>query len=68
MQVSLFERDGTPRAVAVVGPTASGKTDFAIELCERYGGEVVGCDNCIMELDAYEWLDEREEELKQYGY
>ena len=45
MQVSLFERDGTPRAVAVVGPTASGKTDFAIELCERYGGEVVGCDS-----------------------
>ena len=23
-------------------------------------GNVLGCDNCILELDAYEWLDERE--------
>ena len=31
-------------------------------------GEVVGCDNCVLELNAYEWLDERNEEQKQYGY
>ena len=45
MTRKLYEPDGTPRAVAVVGPTASGKTAFAISLCERFGGEVVGCDS-----------------------
>ena len=45
MQATLYERDGTPRAVAVVGPTASGKTELAIRLAERYGGEIVGCDS-----------------------
>ena len=31
--------------LAVVGPTASGKSDLAVELCKRYGGEVVSCDS-----------------------
>ena len=30
--------------VAVVGPTASGKTELALRLCEALGGEIVGCD------------------------
>lgn len=30
-------------------------------------GEVVGCDRCLLEINAYEWLEERKEELK-YGY
>mgnify|MGYP001812075456 CR=1 FL=1 len=30
--------------VAVVGPTGSGKSELAIELCLRFGGEVVSCD------------------------
>jgi tRNA dimethylallyltransferase len=29
----------------VVGPTASGKTALAVELCERYDGEIVGADS-----------------------
>jgi tRNA dimethylallyltransferase len=29
----------------VVGPTASGKTALAIELCERHGGEIVSADS-----------------------
>ena len=29
----------------VVGPTASGKTALAIELCEQYGGEIVSADS-----------------------
>ena len=33
------------KMLAVVGPTASGKSDLAIELCKRYGGEVVSCDS-----------------------
>ncbi len=35
---------GGPPLLAVVGPTASGKTGLAIELCRRLGGEIVGCD------------------------
>jgi len=31
--------------VAVVGPTASGKSDLGIALAHRYGGEVVNCDS-----------------------
>jgi tRNA dimethylallyltransferase len=31
--------------VVVVGPTASGKTALAIELAERFGGEVIGADS-----------------------
>lgn len=30
--------------LAVVGPTASGKTELALRLCEALGGEIVGCD------------------------
>ncbi|MGH3886040.1 MAG: tRNA (adenosine(37)-N6)-dimethylallyltransferase MiaA [Pseudonocardiaceae bacterium] len=33
-----------PRAVAVVGPTATGKSDLAVELARRLGGEVVNAD------------------------
>ena len=31
--------------VVVVGPTASGKTELAIRLCERLGGEIVSADS-----------------------
>ena len=31
--------------LVVVGPTASGKTELAIQLAERFGGEVVGADS-----------------------
>lgn len=33
-----------PLVVAVVGPTAAGKSDLAVALCERLGGEVVNAD------------------------
>jgi tRNA dimethylallyltransferase len=45
-----------PRAdelCVVVGPTASGKTDLAIELCERFDGEIVGADS----VQVYRGLD-----------
>ncbi|WP_404381977.1 tRNA (adenosine(37)-N6)-dimethylallyltransferase MiaA [Knoellia locipacati] len=35
---------GGPLVVAVVGPTASGKSDLALRLAETVGGEVVGAD------------------------
>lgn len=31
--------------VAVIGPTASGKSDLAVEICCRFGGEVVSADS-----------------------
>ncbi|HYP01360.1 MAG TPA: tRNA (adenosine(37)-N6)-dimethylallyltransferase MiaA [Pyrinomonadaceae bacterium] len=31
--------------IAVVGPTASGKSDLAIELALRFGGEIINCDS-----------------------
>ncbi len=34
-----------PKIVCVVGPTASGKTDFAIDLALERNGEVVSCDS-----------------------
>ena len=34
----------TPLVVGVVGPTATGKSDLALDLAEALGGEVVGAD------------------------
>ena len=33
------------RILAVVGPTASGKSALALELARQYGGEIVSCDS-----------------------
>jgi tRNA dimethylallyltransferase len=42
-----------PAIVIICGPTASGKTRFAIELAERVDGEIVGADS----LQVYRHLD-----------
>lgn len=39
--------------VAVVGPTASGKSDLAVEICLEFGGEVVSADS----MQVYKGLD-----------
>lgn len=39
--------------VAVVGPTASGKSDLAVEICRRYNGEVVSADS----MQIYKGMD-----------
>jgi tRNA dimethylallyltransferase len=31
--------------IAIVGPTATGKTSLALHLAERFGGEIVSCDS-----------------------
>ena len=41
------------RVVAIVGPTASGKSALALEVARRHGGEVVSCDS----LQVYRGLD-----------
>ena len=37
----------------MVGPTGSGKSALALELAERFGGEIVNCDS----LQVYRWFD-----------
>ncbi|MBO5274850.1 MAG: tRNA (adenosine(37)-N6)-dimethylallyltransferase MiaA [Clostridia bacterium] len=34
-----------PKLIAVAGPTASGKSALALELCRRFDGELVSCDS-----------------------
>ena len=41
------------RVIAVVGPTASGKTALGVELAKRLGGEIVSADS----MQIYEGLD-----------
>ena len=36
---------GKPVVVAVLGPTATGKSALALAIAERYGGEIVNCDS-----------------------
>ena len=40
--------DQRPRAIAILGPTASGKTAFALELAHRLGGEIVSVDSALV--------------------
>ena len=40
--------DTRPSAIAVMGPTASGKTAFALALAEKYGGEIVSVDSALV--------------------
>ncbi len=39
--------------VCVVGPTASGKTSFAIDIAEAFGGEIISLDS----MQIYKYLD-----------
>jgi len=36
---------GRPKPVVIVGPTAPGKSDLAVGLAERFGGEIVNADS-----------------------
>ncbi len=42
-----------PTLLAVVGPTASGKSHLALELASRFGGEILNCDS----LQMFRWFD-----------
>ena len=39
--------------ICIVGPTASGKTSLAVEICKRYGAEAVSCDS----MQIYKGMD-----------
>ena len=45
--------DGSSAVVAVVGPTAAGKTDLSLDLAEELGGEVVNTDS----MQVYRGMD-----------
>ncbi|MDR0182734.1 tRNA (adenosine(37)-N6)-dimethylallyltransferase MiaA [Lysobacter arvi] len=40
--------DPRPLAIALMGPTASGKTALALDWAERYGGEIVSVDSALV--------------------
>jgi tRNA dimethylallyltransferase len=40
--------DHRPRAIAVMGPTASGKTDFAADWAQRLGTDVISVDSALV--------------------
>ncbi|KGQ19660.1 tRNA dimethylallyltransferase [Lysobacter dokdonensis DS-58] len=40
--------DRRPRALAIAGPTASGKTAFALECATRWNGEIVSVDSALV--------------------
>jgi len=41
----------TPHAISLMGPTASGKTDLAIWLCERFPLEIISVDSALVYRD-----------------
>ena len=47
------DRENLPRVVAVVGPTASGKSDLAVALAQALDGEVVNADS----MQLYRGMD-----------
>jgi tRNA dimethylallyltransferase len=50
---STTNLDGGPPVVAVVGPTASGKSDLGVALAQALGGEVVNADS----MQVYRGMD-----------
>ena len=41
-------RENLPAAVFLMGPTASGKTGLAIELCQRYAMDIISVDSALV--------------------
>ena len=60
------DADTRPRAIAVMGPTASGKSAYALELAERFDGEVVSVDSALVYrgLDIGAAKPSREERMR----
>lgn len=49
----MTETANKPRVLAVVGPTASGKTALGVELAKLYGGEIISADS----MQIYKGMD-----------
>ncbi|QDW66040.1 tRNA (adenosine(37)-N6)-dimethylallyltransferase MiaA [Luteimonas granuli] len=48
MATDAAAEDRRPRAIALMGPTASGKTALALDWAERFGGEIVSVDSALV--------------------
>lgn len=48
---SLMDTPITPQALAIVGPTASGKTHLALQLAEKYPCEIISLDSALVYQD-----------------
>jgi len=46
--VAVMHSNDPPRAIALMGPTASGKTALALDWAERFGGEIVSVDSALV--------------------
>jgi tRNA dimethylallyltransferase len=44
----MVTQDRRPRAIALMGPTAAGKTAYALVLAQRLGGEIVSVDSALV--------------------
>lgn len=54
MQISRAEtQHSKPSLIVIMGPTGVGKTDLAIRLAERYGGEIISADS----MQVYRHMD-----------
>ncbi len=53
MTTKHYNKEGGTRAIALVGPTASGKTGLSIRLGKRLGAEIIGCDS----MQIYRYMD-----------
>ena len=53
MTTKHYNNEEGIRAIALVGPTASGKTGLSIKLGKRLGGEILGCDS----MQIYRYMD-----------
>ena len=49
-----------PTVVAVLGPTATGKSALALVLAERYDGEIISCDSTVVSLMQMGGISQRE--------
>lgn len=59
-----------PKVIVIVGPTASGKTDLAIELAKKINGEIISCDSMQiykeMDIGTAKPTEEEQKEIKHY--
>jgi hypothetical protein len=57
----VFNVADLPTAIFLMGPTASGKTDLAIELCQALPCDIISVDSALiyrgMDIGTVQWRD-----------